>query len=68
MSFVYQIVLSCRVEIPGVRNRDSLDPATRRQRLALPFPTIRKMEGDAMDVLYVSTIQGSYLCTQTAAS
>jgi len=36
--------------------------------LPFPFSTIRRMEGDTMVVLYVSTIQGSYLCTQTATS
>ena len=36
--------------------------------LPLPFPTIHKAEGGAMDVLYASIIQGSYFCTQTAAS
>ena len=32
------------------------------------FATIRKEEGDAMDELYVSIAQDSYLFTQTAAS
>ena len=36
--------------------------------LPFPFSTIRRVEGDAMDVLYISTIQGSYFSTQTAES
>jgi len=36
--------------------------------LSTPFSTIRKMEGGATDVLYASMTQGSYFCTQTAAS
>ena len=36
--------------------------------LPYPFSTIRKAEGDMTEVLYVSIIQGLYLCTQTAAS
>ena len=36
--------------------------------LPSPFPTIRKAEGDVIDVLYVSIIQGSYFCRHTAAS
>ena len=36
--------------------------------LLYPLSTIRKAEGEITEVLYVSMIQGSYLCTQTAAS
>ena len=36
--------------------------------LSFAFSMIRKAEGDTMDALYVSMTQGSYFCTQTAAS
>jgi len=36
--------------------------------LPSPFSIIRKAEGDPVDALYASTIQGSYSCRQTAAS
>ena len=60
--------VALRFLVPFAIGGPRIIPLGDSELLSFHFPTIRKAEGDTIDVLYVSIIHGSYFCTQIAAS